>query len=441
MKTYELTENRLRQLLQALLKTQTGDLPVRAWAMGFPVVESALGVKVRVTEPVGLTERRLLFGVERFGPVTCPRLNDLLGLGEDLIRDLLRRIAGYCEALDENGGEWRLTSGLDVGSIQEFSKEVGQMMRFVVNGLTGRLMPVKFWDGRETDRLFLDPQRTDGALLDKASRPTAVNLKIADRNVQGEKDLEDKIREASHEEKERLGIPVNALQLTGQVGDIRLCWLPAFVLLRKDGSVAVFDTGDEPESLIAPEFQAGEYWESLLKGMPSFRSNCFTTEVDGSAIVEDLRARWPAEAGLDYRDGALRVRAPEPAALLNAEPGDGNAPDGGRRFLRRALVEGAYWHMRSGALLRVLPGDGPMAAEVCLLRGIDQLARELRAKDGSREISQFDLPAWWQETQCRFVAESGWEHAADPIPLETFLARADRKKDTEFREKLERIAP
>jgi len=441
MKTYEITEGRLRQQLHALLKTKPGNLPVRAWAMGFPIVESALGVKVRITEPVGLAERRLLFGVQRFGPVTPGRLNDLLGLGEGLIRDLLRRIAGYCEGLHEENGTWRLTSGVDIGSMQEFSKEVVQMMRFVVNGLTGRLMPVKFWEGRETDRLFLDPRQTDGPLLDSAGRPTAVVLKMADRNVQGESDLEDKIREASIEEKERLGIPVNALQLTEEVGDLRVCWLPAFLLLGKDGTVAVFDADEEPELLTTPEFEAREYWERLLAAIPSFRLKQFTTSVDGSALIEDMRGWWPSEAEIKLVDGALRISASDPVALLNVETGNGTANDSGRRALQKGLIEGIFWHMRSGALQRIMPGDIRVAAEVCLLRAVDDLARELRAKDNAQHLDEFDLSAWWHKTQQRLIAESGWEYAVEPIPLETLVARADRRKDTEFREKLERIAP
>ena len=441
MRDYELTESRLRQQLHALLKTQLSNLPARAWAMGFPVIESSLGVKVRVTEPVGLAERRLLFGVQRFGPVTPERLNDLLGLGTGLIQDLLWRIAGYCEALHEENGMWRLTSGVDVGSMQEFSKDVVQMMRFVVNGLTGRLMPVKFWEGRETDRLFLDPSRTDGPLLDSAGRQTAVILKFADRNVQGESDLELQIREASIEEKERLGIPINALQRTDEVGDIRVCWLPAFLMLREDGTVAVFDTDDEPELLTATEFEARDYWKRVLAGTASFRLDQFTTDVNGDALVADMRGWWPAEAAIEYSDGVLLIRATDPVALLNAETGDGTANDSGRRSLQKALVEGIFWHTRSGALQRVMPGDMGIAVEVCLLRAVGDLARELRTKDSAQQLNEFDLNAWWRETQKRLFAESGWEYTIEPIPVQLLIARADRRKDTEFREKVERIAP
>ena len=111
--------------------------------VALPLLKSEWDVVVTVTEPVGLVDRFVLRALRDFGPCTVRELDELLCLGKD------RTVAALDEMIRVGSPiiKDHLRYSVPVGTeIESFQTEHKHRFAFLLNGLTGDLLPSSFLD-------------------------------------------------------------------------------------------------------------------------------------------------------------------------------------------------------------------------------------------------------------------------------------------------------
>jgi len=411
---------------------------LRAMPLGFPIVEAVYTLRERVPERIGLVQRYLLEGVCRFGPSTPAALDVLLGLGEDVIEQTMGTLATCVQGVTYREGffaagpeaQAQLNRGL-------FTRQVTHQHKFLVNGLTDRLLPVNFWGAHENWRLYPNPANPEGQFRTASGQATEILIKISDRAATGREDLQRLIDEGDPDTRQRFGIPAGACERPGEPDASRPAWVLGFLLLRADDTLEIYSAHRSPVALLDREPVQKEYLQRVCQGLRSRELNRDQLVGAGGKWRESLPSGTVLAAGRS--PGEVLVRVADPTGLLpHGSEGD-EAESSAVRRLSQALLRGRQWEPYSWELLRLVPGDQGTAARTALLRGIHDLRAQLRPLQRGREEDQpsFDLAQWWQRWQTDYLRQIPREAAYALSPLTDLLDFADSMRDGEFLEKLE----
>lgn len=423
-----------RRLFDVLDSRPVLEAPViKAIPVAFPVVEASYILRERVSEPIGLVRRAVLKAVCEFGPCDSRYLDELTGLGPDVIERTLFDIGKSVPDLALNGNDY--SAGPECGKLVKgdgFERFVTHERKFVVNGLTDQLLPADFWRTHKGLRLFPDPSNPTGPMCIESGQPTPIAARIVDRAVTGHDHLEELANNGDAKMRQEMGVPTGVCERLDEPTAIRIAWVLGFVMMRADDSVEVLSARRYPHVLLDCEMASHEYIRCVCQGLKSSFFN-----VDRSTQPsQKWHNRWPQGTQIEQRPthGELVVRLADPIKMTrsNLETGTND------KSTRMLLEHGRDWNSFTYAIYRIVPGDLPTAKTVALLRGIRELRFILRPLESSPHIRPpFELSAWWQKWQAGFSKHVGIDFSESPVTVDQLLDAADQVNDTEFHDKLE----
>ena len=204
--------------------------------LGFPIVEASYGIREQIPQDIGLIRRYVLDGVCRFGPCTSAELDDLLGLGTDVVEQTLVELSNCVPGLTREHDKFRASSEANrTLTNKEFAKTVLQPRKFIVNGLGDDLLPIDFWRHHEEWRLYPNPEHPAGAFCDAAGQASEITVKIRDRMGCGRENLLQLINAKDSIARDRAGIPRGAFGMIDEPESIEVAWVTSFLLVADDG--------------------------------------------------------------------------------------------------------------------------------------------------------------------------------------------------------------
>jgi hypothetical protein len=406
---------------------------VKAIPVAFPVVEVNYKLRERVPEPIGLINRAVLQAVCEFGPCNAQYIDDLLGLGSDVIERTLANLTKSIPDLVQKENEY--TAGPTCSELLKsggFARLVTHERKFLVNGLTDKLLPVDFWRTHKGLRLLPDSCNPNGPMCTESGTPTPVAAKIADRGVTGREHLQQLAGNGEAGIRQSMGLPAGVCERLEEPMSTRIAWVLSFLLVWDDASVEVLSARRNATVLVGRNSTSKEYMRHVCQGMESWVLN------DGGPTQpsEKWRDRWPD--GTQIEQGASRglvlVKIADLTQLLRFETDEGVKEKNGRHLLE----QGRDWNPPTFNIYRIIPGDFATARATALLRGIRELRFVLRPLEiTSNTRSTINLKLWWQKWTEQFEAQIGMEFPESSINFEQLLSVADRVNDTEFQDKLE----
>lgn len=406
---------------------------VKAIPVAFPVVEVSYTLRERVPEPIGLIRRAVLQAVCEFGPCDSRYVDDLLGLGTDIVEKTLVELAKSLPDLVQRGTEFAAgPTCLQILKSGGFARQVIHERKLLVNGLTDKLMPIDFWIKHKGLRLFPDSSDPNGPMCTESGLPTPVAAKIADRGVTGREHVQQLVRNSEAGIRQSMGLPAGVCERLDEPSATRIDWVLSFLMVRNDASVEVLTARRNAAVLLDPNFTSKEYLRHVCQGMESWVLN------DGALThpSQTWRDRWPDRTQFEQgaTSGEVVVKMAEPMKLLQFDMDMGDKEKNGR-FL---LEQGRDWNPRTFNIYRIVPGDLATARATALLRGIRELRFILRPLEASANIRPpINLTTWWQKWQTQFGMQIGPEFPDSSITVDQLLSVADKVNDTEFQDKLE----
>ena len=422
----------LRRLLFRILDSRPSGSPVivRAWPLGFPIVEASYAVQERVPQPTGLVRRAVLEAVCRFGPCSAADVDAMLGIGEDLVVTALRELA--TAALDLTVAQERYSAGPRSRALLasgEFTRVVEHRRKFLVNGLTDRLLPVDFWRRHDEWRIFPDPNAPESPFRTADGRPTEIAARLSDRGApDGFEDLQRLASGSDREEKQRLGIPPGACEILGAATVHQVSWVGAWAMLHPGGSAEIVSTASPAVTLLEGPVANVNYLQEAVQGL---RGSAFHIPF---GVPEAVTRRWPRDVVVNAGDvpGEVTAGLPEWAGPSEEEAGHS------RRRIEEDLVRGRAWDWHSGWLLSVSPAAPYTAAFVAVHRGARELRAEVR-RFRPNEQPPWRLADWWPRWLERFVATLPANAHPGEIPVSSLVAAAEHLRDGEFLERLDNL--
>lgn len=142
MKQYELEISLQSPRRAAVAVLGEGNIS-RIVPVAWPLLKSEWDVVVTVTEPVGLVDRFVLRALRDFGPSTVRELDALLSLGEDRTAAALNEMIRVGAPIQMNYSRYSVPAETE---IESFQTEREHRFAFLLNGLTGDLLPSSFLD-------------------------------------------------------------------------------------------------------------------------------------------------------------------------------------------------------------------------------------------------------------------------------------------------------
>lgn len=406
---------------------------VQAIPVAFPVVEVSYTLRELVPEPIGLVRRAVLQAVCEFGPCTKRDVDELLGLGSDVVERTLMDLTTSLPDLAQRGTEFIAgPKCLQLLKSGRFSRLVTHERKFIVNGLTDKLLPIDFWRKHKGLRLFPNPSDPNGPMCTESGTLTPVAAKIVDRGVTGRDHLKQLVRNGDATSRQSLGLPAGACELPEDPSAIRIAWVLGFLVVRADSSVELLSAKRNATVLLGRNFVSKEYLRHVCQGLKSWVLS------NGASLQpsEKWRERWPdgtkVEQGATL--GAVVVTLPEPMKLLRFDMDAGIKEKSGRLLLE----QGRDWNPHTFKIYRIAPGDLATARATALLQGIRELRFILRQFEVSANTPPpINLADWWSTWQAEFGKQEGMELPESFVTVDLLLSVADQVNDTDFQDKLE----
>jgi hypothetical protein len=406
---------------------------VKAIPVAFPVVEVTYTLRERVPEPIGLIRRAVLQAVCEFGPCSSQYIDELLAIGADVVERTLVDLTISLPDLVQRGTEF--TAGPKCSQLLKsggFSRLVTHERKFVVNGLTDKLLPIDFWRKHKGLRLFPNPSDPNGPMCTESGTPTPVAAKIVDRGVTGRDHLKQLVRNGDATSRQSLGLPAGACELPEDPSAIHIAWVLSFLMVRADASVELLSARRNATVLLGRNVASKEYLRHVCQGMEAWILNVGAPTQPSEKWCD----RWPegtkVEQGATH--GEVVVTLAEPMKLLRFDM-DASVKDKSGRLL---LEQGRDWNPHTFKICRIVPGDLATARATALIRGIRELRFILRPFEASANTRPpINLAEWWLSWLADFGSQGGLELPVPFITVDQLLNAADQVNDTEFQDKLE----
>jgi hypothetical protein len=364
-------------------------------------------------------------------------LDDLLGLGTDVVEQTLVELSNCVPGLTREHDKFRASSEANrTLTNKEFAKTVLQPRKFIVNGLGDDLLPIDFWRHHEEWRLYPNPEHPAGAFCDAAGQASEITVKIRDRMGCGRENLLQLINAKDSIARDRAGIPRGAFGMIDEPESIEVAWVTSFLLVADDGAISIVSPSKQPLSLLDPKFARKDYLIRICEGLKprDIDQHAFPAACDSiSRTFGDC-----AEITSGDVAGQVLVRVTAGRSAIDRVPGDADRLSRPASRLISALIRGRFWDLNTKFILRMVPADAETAQRVALLRAPRDLRIVLRSQkqDTSRGES-FDVALWWSQWQEQFGRELPAAATICSLSLDILLKAADDMQDTEFAERLE----
>lgn len=350
-------------------------------------------------EAVGLVQRHVLRALHTLNEASAKELDDIIGIGVDRVERILARAAQHnTEVESREDGTYAVSSeALTSWEHKGYESIVEHRRRFIINGLTGDLLPIAFWANHKACELL----RGDGGdfALREGSRVREVEALPRNLQATGDSAIDALLDERDLAMRRVLGLPDAAVarSSSARVSVTGDSWVLAFLLVLADGTVRCYSAGGPSERLRLRGAAERDYVECLFPG--------FLGEVASDVLADDDRVRLAPTS----EPGVMSVTVVEPAVTLShsAYTDDVETASGdGATKLTMPIQNGLIWlpgWRGRWAYLRLLPGDRATAERVCVLRGVRRLRNYLASVDGSR-LEEVDIEAWWKSCQEEYFA-------------------------------------
>jgi hypothetical protein len=405
--------------------------------VGFPIIEATYVVRERITQRIGLIRRHVLDGVCRFGPCTIAQLDELLGLGSDIIEHTLQELLECVPGVSKNGSKFSANAESSQVIVEgEFSKVIQQERKFIVNGVDDTLLPIHFLRQHSPWWLYPDPKKS-GQLLTASGEAAKITRVMSDRMGSGREDLQRWINSSDIDGRKMLGIPPGGFGDVEEPESVESVWITSFLLVDVTGSLSMTSLHRNAVPLLDSKLATSEY---LLQVCKRLKSRDIDHE-DFLTALDELNRRFGDFADLSQGEncGEVGVSVADVHKMVLSVPGSTNAdvPEPLAQ-LTNVLLRGRYWCYGKWFVLYLVPGDAETATRLTVLRALDDLRRILRKMpmDG-HDTQAFDLPVWWESWQADRIPSSPKKMHIQLAPLQNLLDAADEVPDTEFLEKLE----
>lgn len=109
--------------------------------VAWPMLKSEWDVIVSVSESIGLVDRFVLRALRDFGPCTVKELDELLCLGRDRTEAAIGEMIRVGAPITKSGSQYYVQERLEIDS---FRTEHEHTFLFLINGLTGDILPSSF---------------------------------------------------------------------------------------------------------------------------------------------------------------------------------------------------------------------------------------------------------------------------------------------------------
>ena len=341
---------------------------VKAVPLGFTMVEATYALRERVPERIGLIRRYLLEAICRFGPCSPAQLDDMLGLGEDIITRTLHEAEDVIPGLVRNAGMFsasdevrRLLDG------DQFTRIVTHSRTFVINGLTGRLLPISFRESHADWQLYPSPENPEGLFRRASGEATEVSVKIVDRAVTGREELQRVIESGDVRWRQEYGVPAGTCEVPSEPDRIEVSWVLAFLLLKADSTCELFSAHRSPVNLLDDATSERDYLRQVCQSLKPWMLDTESARSHLQKWCEDVSEI--GEASVGRTPGEVLVRLFAPDRMLRFEDRRTFGENAQLRFCQ-ALLRGRVWDPFTCALLRIVPGDVATATRTALIRAV-----------------------------------------------------------------------
>lgn len=143
--------------------------------LAFPLILSTWKIKLKISEPAGLVERHILQALRDFGPCTIETLDELLCLGVDRLKIAIDDMISLGASISFDGTLYSFSS---TETIEEFSHTSIHNFKFILNGITGKLLPIRF--GAHLEAISISTIDSDDYLPYRVFRPILSGFESTD---------------------------------------------------------------------------------------------------------------------------------------------------------------------------------------------------------------------------------------------------------------------
>ena len=399
-----------------------GDDPVKIVPICFPIAEETYEVIQVVTEPIGMVERYVVEAICKFGPCSADKIARLLSLDPDLVSEVIQRLVDAdADIIPEDRRFSAGRSLRDANRDGRLAKRVRHQRSFIVNPLTGDLLPIDFLDRNSRWMVPVVPEN------DESNPKDWLRCRIGDRASGAEQALVEALLSTDTEVRRSLGIPEGGVSLTDDFcHDRKLYSLVAFAVIARTLTVKVVSAIDISTPLSDTDTSDLAYWDRISHGVGPW---VFAEPAPIDGTVEHLQRSLD---GVECRSTdpdtvAVSIQNPDDALFVdNRNAGSGSDP---MNRLQMDLINGWYWNVYDFRIVRLIAGDAATEERLMILRGVHQLRDLFRSRTPSSSLTLVD---WWEDIKSDFPIKFCNRENILSIDLDTLLAEAERVPDTKF---------
>ncbi len=318
----------------------------------------------------------------------------------------------------------------------QFTRIVTHSRTFVINGLTGGLLPISFWKSHADWQLYPSPENPEKLFKRASGEATKVNVKIVDRAATGREELQRVIESGDVMWRQEYGVPPGTFEVPSEPERIELSWVLAFLLLKADSTCELYSAHRSPVNLLDDATSDRDYLRQVCQSLKPWM-------LDTESARSHLQ-KWSdvvsesGEAGLGRTPGEVLVRLFDPDRTLRFEDSRTRGQDKTLTRLCQALLRGRVWDPYTCNLMRIVPGNAATASRTALIRGVYDLRSAIRPLVfAPGTMPSLNLVAWWDEWQRQYAQGLPQQSIPPRLTTATLLECADSLRDTEFLEKLE----
>ena len=411
MKPYELEmflQSPRRAAIAALGASNISRIVPVAW----PLLKSEWEVLVTVTEPVGLVDRFVLRALRDFGPCTVRELDELLCLGKDRTVAALEEMIRVGSPIIKDHLRYSVPVGTE---IESFVTEHEHRFVFLLNGLTGDLLPSSFLD-RSKRIVLSEDDLAEMAwilklrpILSGAESPALRNLNPS------------KVLKAS----EAVGIPIGFKEFCSKAPRSEsTLFVLGFLFIDMSGNGLMFAATEAADEIVFPR--------KYLSGIDRLK--------DYLVPVSDAALQSLMADGIRFNRAAAN-RNVLSVSVSGDKQSSKTSEEGKLDFAhwvsRRLLKPRWFWYC----------GGGPARfSHFELTPADDRMERRLLIEKALNAISSFvdDIPDWTAFVNwiARFLTDSGASSAVrgDPSLVDDVLEAAGRSREGSLRVFTNRIS-
>ncbi len=399
-----------------------GRMPAKIVPIRFPIAEETYDVVQAINEPMGMVERYILEAICEFGPCSSDDIAGLLSLDQSLIADMISGLIKAEVDIDQNGAQFSAGQSLRASiKDQRLAKRVRHRRTFVVNPLTGDLLPINFIDN--SDR-WLVPFVTENEEVESSDW---LRVRMGDRAISGSSSLASVLLSTDTEDRVVFGIPEGGISIIDDAClDRKLYSVLAFAVVTQESNIEVYSAVDFSIPLSDEDTSGLDYWNQVCHDIqPWVFAQPRTIDEVAEFFAQNLDG---VECrAMDATTLAVSVQEPDEALVVDSrnEPSD----SGAMNMLQMDLVNGWYWNVSDFRIVRVVAGDAETESRLVVLRAVAKLRELFRSRTPADTLTLVD---WWEgfktNSSFRFCAQKDIQS----IDFDRFLAEAEKVPDTPF---------